>query len=106
VSDLLARMQDLVANGQVRVSEHGYDQLADDGVTVREAIAGIHRAVIVEDYPQYPKGPCVLALQYARDGSPIHVVWGIPKGYEKPVVLVTGYRPDAGRWDEDFMRRR
>lgn len=89
MSDLLTRMQDLVANGQVRVSEHGYDELADDGVTVREAISGIHGAVIVEEYPKYPKGPCVLALQYARDGSPIHVVWGIPKEHEEPVVLVT-----------------
>lgn len=89
MSDLLTRMQDLVANGQVRVSEHGYDELADDGVTVREAISGIHGAVIVEEYPKYPKGACVLALQCARDGSPIHVVWGIPKEHEEPVVLVT-----------------
>ena len=31
-----------------------------------------------------------------RAGEPIHVVWGIPKGHDKPVVLVTAYRPDPG----------
>lgn len=106
MSDLLRQMQDLVANGEVRVSEHGYDELAEDGVTAREAISGIQEAVIVEEYPKYPKGPSVLVLQNTRDGAPIHVVWGIPKGHNKPVVLITAYRPDPARWDENFMRRR
>lgn len=106
VSELLERMKELVAKGQVRVSEHGYEELADDGVTVREAIAGIHGAFVVEEYPQYPKGPSVLVLQYERDGSPIHIVWGIPKEHDTPVASVTGYRPDPARWDEKFMTRR
>jgi len=38
VSDLLERLQELVERGEVRVSEHGYDELADDGVTAREAV--------------------------------------------------------------------
>jgi hypothetical protein len=45
-------------------------------------------------------------LQKDRTGAPVHVVWGIPKGYDKPVVLVTAYRPDPERWDETFTRRR
>lgn len=39
-------------------------------------------------------------------GMPIHVVWGIPKGCDKPAVLVTAYRPDPGRWDETFTKRK
>jgi hypothetical protein len=45
-------------------------------------------------------------LQKDRMGMPVHVVWGIPKGYDKPVVLVTAYRPDPTRWHETFTRRR
>ena len=79
--------------------------MADDGLTAREVIAGILDAVVVEDYPGYPKGPCVLLLQKDRNGGPIHVVWTIPKDFDKPVVLVTAYRPDPERWDQSFMRR-
>lgn len=105
MSDLLKRIQELVAQGDVRISEHGYDELANDGLTAREAVGGVGDARIVEEYPNYPKGPSVLLLQKATGGSLIHVVWGIPKGYEQPAVLITAYRPDPARWDKSFVRR-
>jgi len=96
----------LIQEGSVRISEHGYDELASDGLSAREVVAGINAGVVVEDYPDYPKGPCVLLLQKDRDGQPIHVVWGIPRGQASPAVLVTAYRPDPAVWVDDFMRRR
>ena len=66
---------------EVRISEHGYDELSADGLTVREIVAGIADAELIEDYPTYPKGPSVLVLQHDAAGKPVHVVWGIPKGY-------------------------
>ena len=30
----------LLQHGEIRVSEHGYDELAADGITVREIVAG------------------------------------------------------------------
>ena len=106
MSEFFERVRDLIRAGDVRISEHGYDRLAEDGLRAREAVAGVQEAVVVEEYLNYPKGPCILLLQRDRTGEPIHVVWGIPKGYDKPVVLVTAYRPDPERWDETFMRRR
>jgi len=75
-------------------------------LTAREVLGGIVDAALVEEYPDYPKGPCVLVLQKDKTGLPIHVVWGIPKGHDKPAVLITAYRPDPERWDESFMKRR
>jgi len=95
----------LFTAGDVRVSEHGYDALADDGLTVDELLAGAAAAFVVEEYPEYPKGAAVLVLQQTSDGSPIHVVWGVPRGYNRPVVLVTAYRPDRSLWDPTFTRR-
>jgi len=106
LSDFIERVRDLLRAGDVRISEHGYDELAEDGLTAREVLGSIQEAVVVEEYLNYAKGPCVLLLQKDQAGEPIHVVWGIPKGHDKPVVLVTAYRPDPGRWDKTFTRRR
>lgn len=105
-SATLGKVRELVSRREIRISEHGYDELAQDGILAREAVSGVEGAEVVEDYPDYPKGPCVLVLQEDDSGRPVHVVWGIPRGKSSPAVLVTAYRPDPGKWSADFRRRR
>ena len=103
---ILEQIQELVASGRARISDHGYDELTEDGILAKDVVTGFGRAQVVEEYPDYPKGPCVLVLERDSDGLPIHAVWGIPRGQSQPAVLVTAYRPDPGKWSEDFTRRR
>jgi hypothetical protein len=106
MSTTLEIVRDLVAAGKVRISEHGYDEIAAESINVRDILNGVGKAMLVEDYPDYPKGRAVLVLQFDKESRPIHVVWGIPKGYEYPAVVVTAYRPDPERWDETLTQRR
>ncbi len=106
MSETLLRIRELVATGQVKISGHGYDELAADGLFADEVVAAVAEAVVVEDYPDFPKGPCVLVLHKNAAGEPVHVVWGIPKNAAAPAVVVTAYRPDPKRWSQDFLRRR
>lgn len=106
MGDILGHIIQLIEQGQVNVSDHGYDELVADGLFVRDIISLVKDSTIIEEYPDYPKGPCVLVLQKDRRRKPIHVVWGIPKGKASPAVLVTAYRPDPNRWEDDFIRRR
>lgn len=62
----------LIAEGIVRVSEHEYDELAADGLLARELVDGVETAEVIEDYPDCPKGPCVLLLQRTKDGRSVH----------------------------------
>ena len=105
MSETLRRIRELVASGEVKISGHGYDELAADGLFADEVVATVADALVVEDYPDFPKGPCVLVLQKNAADEPVHVVWGGPKNAVTPAVVVTAYRPDPKRWTEDFLRR-
>ena len=106
MSETFRQVVDLIRLGEVRISDHGYDELAADGIFARDALASVAEGIVVEDYPDYAKGPCVLVLQKDRRGEPLHAVWGIPKGASSPAVLITAYRPDPGRWESGLLRKR
>ena len=82
MSETLEAVRQLVAIGDVRISEHGFDELSEDDISIRDLLSGIQSATAIEDYP------------------------ALPKGYTSPAVLVTAYRPDLARWNENFTERR
>jgi Domain of unknown function (DUF4258) len=106
MSETLRRVQALVFSGAVEVSRHGLQELAARDILLVEVVAGIADATAIEDYPDFHKGPSVLALQRDGAGRPLHILWGMARGTTTPAVLVTAYRPDPRQWSEDFMRRR
>jgi hypothetical protein len=106
MTSLLDSIKDLVSRRSLRISDHGYNELSNDGISAREVVDGIQSAAVVREYPEYARGPCVLVLQRDGQGGPIHVVWGIPKNAKEPAVLVTAYRPDPEVWHDDFLRRK
>jgi len=105
MSKTLDQIWALAKRNELKVSDHGYDELAVDNILVRDIVHSLPQAECLEDYPDYFKGPCVLLLQVDGGGKPIHAVWGIPKGETSPAVLITAYRPDPLRWSKDFRRR-
>ena len=106
MSDIWDEIVRLIGNRDIKISEHGYDELAAEGITVREVVDGSHGGIVLEEYPDYSKGPCVLTMLKDRDGHPIHAVWGIPRGSTSLAVLVTAYGPDPERWTDGFRRRK
>ena len=106
MSTTLARIRELIATGEVKISDHGYDELSADDLAVDDVVKGVEDAEVVEEYPTYGKGPCVLVLQRGASGEPIHALWGIPKGHDRPAVLITAYRPDPLKWLSDFKVRK
>ena len=89
MSQMLKQIIALAGCGEIKISDHGYDELAEDAIFVRDIVSSLPDAELLEDYPDFPKGPCLLVLQHDRDGKPVHAVWGIPKGETGPAVLIT-----------------
>jgi hypothetical protein len=106
MASLLATIQALSAGGNVRVSAHGFEELASDDISLAEVLDGLRSATPIEEYPDYHKGPCILLLQTLSDGSAVHVLWGMAKNSSDIATLITAYRPDPSRWTEDFLRRK
>ncbi len=106
MSKTFDQVLELVIQGDVLISVHGYDELAKDVISAIDVMQGISDAIIVEDYPTYHKGACVLVLQKDSQDEPIHVLWGIPKGKTSPAVVITAYRPDPSRWMRNYIIRR
>lgn len=57
MSEFSERIGELVRLGRVRVSERGYEELTEDGINTNEAVRGVPDMVLIEEYPDYPKGP-------------------------------------------------
>jgi hypothetical protein len=64
------KLADLIAAGDVRVSERGYDALADDGLGIDVILSGVPRAVVLEEYPDYPKAPQCSCFSLMRRAAP------------------------------------
>jgi len=63
MSETLATVRALVARGEVRVSRHGFFELAADDILLDDVLAALADAIVVEDYPMAGRGPSVLVLQ-------------------------------------------
>jgi len=95
----------LVERGLVVASDHAEEELMHDRIAFKEIVIGIKSGVIIEAYPDYHKGPCLLLLQNDNQGDPIHVLWGIRANTTEPAVIITAYRPDPLRWKNQFKDR-
>jgi hypothetical protein len=104
-SETFERIKRLIKRKEVVISSHGYDELLEDDLYIEEIVTSVEEGTVIEDYPDFHKGPCCLVLQYNEKNEPIHTVWGLAKGTKTPAVLITAYRPDPQRWDETFRRR-
>ncbi|MDF1609985.1 DUF4258 domain-containing protein [Hoeflea sp. YIM 152468] len=105
MSETFTIVVSLIEQERFEVSLHALQELLNDGILIEPLIGAVGDGIVVEDYPDYHKGPAVLLLQRDEFGHPIHLVWGIPRDAREPAVLVTAYRPDPTKWDKSFTLR-
>ena len=106
MSGTLAKVKALALAGAAVLSEHARIRLVEHDIRPVDVLAGLPAAELIEDYPDFHKGPSVLVLQADGHGLRIHVVWGIRRGTTSPAVALTAYRPDPEQWSDDLRRRK
>ena len=74
VSATFDRVRELVKLNDWRGSDHALLRLDENGIVASDLADRIDLGLVIEDYPGYYAGPCVLALQ--EDGTgPVHALW-------------------------------
>lgn len=91
--------------GRIQISQHAVQELESDGLQLDEVLTATAQGEVIEDYPDDRRGPsCLVLVSLTRDIW-VHTVWGCDPG-SGIAVLITAYKPNPERWDEDFRTRR
>lgn len=74
----------------------------DRMITTTEVRSVIATGVVIENYPNDPRGPSCLLLGRGTGDRPIHVVCSPKPDF---LAIITAYLPDRDRWSDDFRMR-
>jgi Domain of unknown function (DUF4258) len=105
MGQFLQTIKQLVSEGRLIISVHAAQEMADEQIDIADIIDGLDGAIVVETYPDYHKGPCVLVLLQTTQDGPVHALLGTSHANPDIAALITAYRPAPGRWNEHFTKR-
>ena len=57
------KVRALVQRAQVRISDHGYDEMSNENILARDVLAGVFNGIVIEDYPNYAKDHVCLSCK-------------------------------------------
>jgi len=83
MSRKLERIRELGARREVQISDHGYDELADDGLFVDDLLGGLAASVVVEDTLAITKVPVCLFFNGTDTISPFMWYGVFPRIYPR-----------------------
>lgn len=93
----------LYTNGHVTWTTHTLRRMSEKHISEEDIEKCILQGEIIEQYPEdYPNPSClILGLDIA--GVKLHVVVGSSGEH---VWVITAYRPDESRWENDYKTRK
>jgi Domain of unknown function (DUF4258) len=106
VSGFFVKIRNLLEQDDFLITDHAFRELAEEEIAFEEVRKTLQTGVVVEEYPNYHKGPAILILTLSEQGRAIHSLWGIPKGELGPATLITAYLPDVAKWESDNKTRK
>jgi hypothetical protein len=95
--------------GQVRRKKYTISFSHTEKVRLREISldeieAAILSGLIIEPYPDDPRGSSCLIMGYSNEGRPLHVLCG--NLAEDELLIITAYEPNPDEWETDLKTRK
>ncbi len=102
----IGKIRSLVIEGKYQYSKHAEKEREHDMIYTWELEDALKNCVIIEDYPDDPRGASCLVLGFCGS-KPLHAVCTIKKGPEE-LLLITVYNPSKrpDRWIDNYSKRR
>lgn len=63
---LLKRIQELVKNENVRITQHAHQEMAEENITYEEVLETIMGGKILENHPEHRRGACCLLMDVQK----------------------------------------
>ena len=86
-------------------SGHATRKLLSESLRRREVEPALSACEVIEDYPWLTRTlPDCLVLAFTPNGDPFHAVVALDVPQDR-ILIVTVYRPDEERWQNDWKTR-
>lgn len=92
-----------VSAGKYSIAFTHTDKLRRRRIGTRHIEEAIRRGIVIEDYPNDPRGASCLLLGVVNQ-RPLHVVCGRLDADE--ILIITAYEPDPREWENDWKTRK
>ncbi|OGR08050.1 MAG: hypothetical protein A2511_17655 [Deltaproteobacteria bacterium RIFOXYD12_FULL_50_9] len=85
----------------VKFTLHAHQEMRNDEVTIPELLSMLADCHVLENYPEYDRGPCCLVGGTGHNGRNLHVVCTtkLPE-----LVIITVYEPTKPYWETPYKR--
>lgn len=105
VTDLeavLERIRAQAAAENIRITQHGQQEMVEEGIILDEVLQAIATGKVLENYPEHRRGACCLIYGITRNDRPLHIVCTTA---QPVLIIITVYEPKPPKWVTPTQRR-
>ena len=99
--EILARIQEALQSGQVKISLHAAEEAITEEIDRADILQALVSPIILENYPTWWLGPCCLLYGQTRAGRNLHIVSSYS---DFPITIITIYEPKPPKWITSTQR--
>ena len=99
----IAIYQNLCKDENIAITQHARQRFIERSIFLDDIENAILHGTIIEEYPNDSPFPSCLILGPDGEQHPLHIV---ASTNENTIYIITAYRPDPRKWNENFSTRK
>ncbi len=100
----IGNIRDQVRHKKYTISFSHTEKVRLRKIALDEIEVAILSGMIIEPYPDDPRGASCLIMGFSNEGRPLHVLCG--NLAEDELLIITAYEPNPDEWETDLKTRK